>query len=74
MKVSDSFVFIEFLYWLNLKNCCVPEIGFVTVNWPLTTTRPGSERLGDFCSNWSPRVPRMPVVAPLLDRHLSFLR
>ncbi len=24
-------------YWLNRKNCCIPEIGFVTVYWPLTT-------------------------------------
>ena len=22
-------------YWLNLKNCCVPEMGLVTVYWPL---------------------------------------
>ena len=27
-------------YWLNRKNSCVPEIGFVTVFCPLTTTGP----------------------------------
>ena len=25
-------------YWLNRKNCCVPEMGLVTVFCPLTTT------------------------------------
>jgi hypothetical protein len=29
------------LHWLNLKNCCVPEIGFVTIFNPLTTTGTG---------------------------------
>jgi hypothetical protein len=25
-------------YWINRKNCCVPEMGLVTVFCPLTTT------------------------------------
>src|SRR5690242_18000777 len=28
-------------HWLNLKNCCVPETGLVTVFSPLTTTGAG---------------------------------
>ena len=28
-------------YWLNRKNCCVPEMGLVTVFWPLMTTGDG---------------------------------
>jgi hypothetical protein len=28
-------------YRLNLKNCCVPRTGLVTVFWPLTTTGAG---------------------------------
>ena len=28
-------------YWLNLKNCCVPDIGLVIVFCPLTTTGAG---------------------------------
>src|ERR1700675_4205630 len=33
--------FDSFNYWLNRKNCCVPEIGLVTVFCPLTTTGAG---------------------------------
>ena len=29
---------IRSAHWLNLKNCCVPEMGLVTVYWPLITT------------------------------------
>jgi hypothetical protein len=28
-------------YWLNLKNCCEPVMGLVTVFCPLTTTGAG---------------------------------
>src|SRR5206468_625270 len=28
-------------YWINRKNCCAPEMGLVTVFWPLTRTGSG---------------------------------
>ena len=28
-------------HWLNRKNCCAPEMGLVTVFWPLTTIGAG---------------------------------
>src|SRR5665213_614857 len=31
----------SFDYWLNRKNCCVPEMGLVTVFCPLTMTALG---------------------------------
>ena len=29
---------LSFAHWINLKNCCGPVMGLVTVFWPLTTT------------------------------------
>jgi len=40
MGVFISHLFRNY-YWINRKNCCVPEIGFVTVFWPLMTTGAG---------------------------------
>ena len=37
IRTSDTRV----SYWLNLKNCCVPKMGLVSVFSPLTTTGAG---------------------------------
>jgi hypothetical protein len=40
MRISAPFRFAS-RYWLKRKNCCVPEMGLVTVFCPLTTTGAG---------------------------------
>jgi len=39
--VISAKVHFSLAHWLNRKNCCVPEMGLVTVFCPLTTTGTG---------------------------------
>jgi hypothetical protein len=43
--------------WLSRKNCCAPEMGLVTLFWPLTVTgaREGSARSA--AGHWGLRLP-----------------
>jgi hypothetical protein len=38
-------------YWLNRKNCCVPEMGLVTTFWSLRTTGAGGKQASKTVDN-----------------------